>query len=94
MAGVDSGEILSASSRHVGMRNFDPPLDPGIEAYVRALVDEGVETSESCEGGPGHAYPEPTIEMPIRFREAAISVIIGAKYGSHLGNAGIEGFNG
>ena len=40
---------------------FDPPLDKGIEKPMRVLHDASVETYESCEGGPGHSYPEPTI---------------------------------
>ena len=35
--------------------------DQGIARYVEILRDNGVETFESCEGGPGHALPEPTI---------------------------------
>jgi hypothetical protein len=42
---------------------FDPPLDPGIRLAVEALNQGGVETFESCEGGPGHAYPEPTVRF-------------------------------
>lgn len=38
-------------------------LDPGIAEAVLALRREGVETFESCEGGKGHAYPEPTIRF-------------------------------
>jgi len=38
-------------------------LDPGIARYVHVLYDAGVETFESCEGGPGHAMPEPTIRF-------------------------------
>jgi len=45
------------------MGSFDPPLDPGIEKAVIALREAGVETFESCEGGPGHAYPEPTVRF-------------------------------
>ncbi len=41
--------------------NYDPPLDPGIEKAVRILNNANIETYESCEGGNGHAYPEPTI---------------------------------
>lgn len=41
----------------------DHQLDPGIRAAVDALRAEGVETFESCEGGEGHAYPEPTIRF-------------------------------
>ena len=42
---------------------FDPPLDPGIAKAVVALSEAGVETFESCEGGIGHAYPEPTVRF-------------------------------
>jgi len=40
-------------------------LDPGIREYVRILRLEGVDTIESCEGGPWpeHAYPKPTIRF-------------------------------
>src|SRR3546814_12989029 len=38
-------------------------LDGGIRAYVMTLREHGVETFESCEGGPGHAYPEPTVRF-------------------------------
>jgi hypothetical protein len=38
-------------------------LDPGVAAYVDALRASGVETFESCEGGDGHAYPEPTVRF-------------------------------
>ena len=44
-------------------REFEPPLDPGIERAVHALVDAGIETFESCEGGEGHCYPEPTVRF-------------------------------
>lgn len=36
-------------------------LDPGIGAWVNILRSHGVETYESCEGGEGHSYAEPTI---------------------------------
>ncbi len=45
------------------MAKFDPPLDSGIEGEVMILRDAGVETFESCEGGPGHAYLEPTVRF-------------------------------
>src|ERR1700689_2698654 len=35
-------------------------IDIGIEKAVRRLQACGIETFESCEGDPGHAYPEPT----------------------------------
>lgn len=42
---------------------FEPPLDPGIEQAVLILREAGVETFESCQGGDGHAYPEPTVRF-------------------------------
>jgi hypothetical protein len=42
---------------------FDPSLDVGIAGAVRVLIDANIETFESCEGGPGHAYPEPTVRF-------------------------------
>lgn len=44
-------------------RIYDPPLDPGIAVMVAALTRAGVETFESCQGGDGHAYPEPTVRF-------------------------------
>jgi hypothetical protein len=39
------------------------PLDAGIVWAVRVLRDAGIETFESCEGGPGHGLPEPTVRF-------------------------------
>jgi len=38
-------------------------LDHGIEKAVRLLQAAEVETFESCEGGPSHAYSEPTVRF-------------------------------
>ncbi len=47
-----------------GKRNkFSPPLDKGIERFVLILRENGIETYESCEGGKGHAYLEPSIRF-------------------------------
>jgi len=43
--------------------DFDPPLDPGIREAVLVLREDGVETFESCQGGPGHSFPVPTIRF-------------------------------
>jgi hypothetical protein len=40
-----------------------PDLDPGIRLAVKTLREAGVETFESCQGGAGHAYPEPTVRF-------------------------------
>lgn len=42
---------------------YDPPLDAGIARFVEVLAAHGVETFESCQGGEGHAYPEPTVRF-------------------------------
>src|SRR5208337_2020781 len=36
-------------------------LDPKIRPIVKILYEHGIETFESCDGGPRHAYPEPTV---------------------------------
>jgi hypothetical protein len=36
-------------------------LDDGIRDAVVLLTQHGIETYESCEGGVGHSYPEPTV---------------------------------
>jgi hypothetical protein len=41
----------------------DSQLDAGIRRAVVVLRQGGVETFESCEGGKGHAYREPTIRF-------------------------------
>lgn len=49
-----------------GRRSSGPvpgQLDRGIERAVRSLQAAGIETYESCEGGSGHAYPEPTVRF-------------------------------
>lgn len=62
---------------------YDPPLDKGIETEVKILVENGIETYESCEGGIGHAYPEPTVrfygERSEGFKALAIAMQNGLK---------------
>ncbi len=38
-------------------------VDKGIKDKVKLLLENEVETYESCEGGKGHCYPEPTIRF-------------------------------
>lgn len=45
------------------IRDLLVKLDPGIARAVVILIEAGVETFESCEGGPGHSFPEPTIRF-------------------------------
>lgn len=41
----------------------DLGLDSGIVDFVRLLQEAGIETTESCQGGEGHTYPEPTVRF-------------------------------
>lgn len=38
-------------------------IDGRIRDVVRILHDNGIETFESCEGGKGHAFHEPTVRF-------------------------------
>lgn len=49
-----------AYSRNVG---GDLPLDRWISYAVKVLRDAGIETYESCQGGDGHSFPEPTVRF-------------------------------
>jgi hypothetical protein len=42
---------------------WELPLDRAISYAVKVLRDGGVETFESCQGGPGHAFLEPTVRF-------------------------------
>lgn len=43
--------------------DWDSFIDPGIVRAVRLLNERGIETFESCQGGDGHCYPEPTVRF-------------------------------
>lgn len=57
------------------------PLDPGIESAVDALVAAGIATYESCEGGPGHAFAEPTVRFRGDHAEALRAVAAAIDHG-------------
>jgi hypothetical protein len=46
-----------------GSKDAFEGLDKGIAPYVRTLWENGIETYQSCEGGKGHSFPEPTIQF-------------------------------
>jgi hypothetical protein len=57
---------LSASDnlmRSINNLPHDHIIDPGIARAVTALQAAGVETFESCQGGAGHAFNEPTVRF-------------------------------
>ena len=52
---------LEAFAVEIGSQ--DRPIDLGIIRAVKVLSDDGIETFESCQGGEGHAMPEPTVRF-------------------------------
>lgn len=38
-------------------------LDKGIRFAVKVLHAHGIETGQSCQGGKGHSYNDPTIDL-------------------------------
>ncbi len=63
------------------MITYEPPLDIGIARYVEVLNENGIETFESCQGGEGHAYPEPTVRFHGRQGEGLRAVAICVAHG-------------
>jgi hypothetical protein len=44
----------------------EPPwddLDPAIAPIVKIFWEEGAASCQSCQGGPDHPYPEPTVQF-------------------------------
>ena len=65
-------------------KTFDvKQLDKGIAREVKILLENGVETFESCEGGQGHPFQEPTVRFfgskAEGFRAAGIALLNGLK---------------
>jgi hypothetical protein len=58
-----------------------PGLDEGIAPIVEALRAGGVDTIESCEGGPGHTFREATVRFRGDYAEGfrALSVALGLR---------------
>ena len=54
---------------------FDSPLDAGISRAVIIANGAGFTTYESCEGGEGHAFPEPTVRGFGSYQEAMRAVL-------------------
>ena len=50
---------------HVRVRSdeFYEGLDAGIRYAIRALHADGIPTCQSCEGGEGHAYARPSVDL-------------------------------
>lgn len=48
---------------HLKSDDFYDGIDPGIRFAVRVLHAAGIETGQSCQGGDGHAYDHPTVDL-------------------------------
>lgn len=56
-------------------------LDPGIRSVVEILASNGVETFESCEGGEGHSFHEPTVRFHGNHAEGFRALAIALQHG-------------
>jgi hypothetical protein len=56
-------------------------LDEGILPVVQILMENGVETFESCEGGKGHAFYEPTVRFHGNHAEGFRALAIALQHG-------------
>lgn len=65
---------------------FDPTLDKGIADIVITLARNHVETFESCEGGSGHAYPEPTVRFEGDASEGLRALAVALAHGLPVAN--------
>ena len=61
IAGDGNSTCTAVSRGQIGTIEAD--LDPGIAQYVYILSSNGIETFESCEGGGGHAFMEPSVRF-------------------------------
>lgn len=56
-----AGALIAAGGSRLGPANS--PFDSGIASAVCALLDAGIDTFESCQGGRGHAFERPTVRF-------------------------------
>ena len=59
----------------------DGELDAGIGPLVNILRDNGIETYESCQGGEGHCFAEPTIRFGGMNGEGPLAVGVALRHG-------------
>lgn len=56
-------------------------VDLGIRREVEILWGNGIETTESCEGGPGHSFPEPTVRFVGPYSDGFRALAIALQHG-------------
>lgn len=60
---------------------YDPPLDSGIAKAVEILNAAGIDTYESCQGGDGHCFSEPTVRFHGDKSEGLKALDVALKHG-------------
>ena len=84
------GEAMpSKQKQNRGNPQFKPPfrgkgvrlVDKGIAREVRILWENGVSTTQSCEGGKGHPFPEPTISFGGNYSDGFVALGIALQHG-------------
>lgn len=75
----DSSDTASAGRT----REIRSAIRSGHRPCGRNIAGAGIETFESCDGGPGHAYTEPTVRFHGNrgegFRALAVAIQAGLK---------------
>ncbi len=61
--------------------SVDLEIDPGIRRFVLILRSGGVDTFESCEGGEGHPFKEPTVRFMGNTAEGYRAFSVAINYG-------------
>jgi hypothetical protein len=56
-------------------------VDAGIRHETKILWENGIETFESCEGGKGHSFPEPTVRFAGDSTEGYKALAIALQHG-------------
>lgn len=63
------------------MAQMERSIDQAIARAVSVLLENGVETFESCQGGPGHSFLEPTVRFHGDSSEGLRALAIAQKNG-------------
>ncbi len=78
---------------HLAPDEWYQQLDAGIRFAVRLLHANGFETGQSCEGGTGHSYEKPTVDLwgaPVENAAAFAAVHILHTYGLPVDGAALH----
>ncbi len=64
----------------------DGVIDQGIRPVVSAFLKQGIRTTESCEGGEGHSFPEPTVRFAGLYGDGFKALGIAIDHGFPIAN--------